>query len=63
MKLARRSAAFGTNRKGFIQPTEFIVSGRGGIVSSTYSSSPVGRLDPNDALQLTKMLAERKSGG
>lgn len=54
--------SFWDDRRDFIQPTEFVVTGKGRILSSTYSSSPVGRTDPEEALVLLKILASMKKG-
>lgn len=53
--------AWWEDRKDHIQPTEFILNQKGRVVSSTYSSSPVGRMDPEETLFLTKMLAARSA--
>ncbi|MBQ75060.1 MAG: hypothetical protein CMQ20_08550 [Gammaproteobacteria bacterium] len=44
--------SFWDEQRDFMQPTEFVVTGSGRIISSTYSSSPIGRTDPEDALTL-----------
>ena len=48
------------DRRGIIQPSEFIVSGDGKVVASSYSSGPIGRIDAADALKLIKLYASRK---
>lgn len=58
--LADTLGAFWEQERGFIQPTEFIVGRNGRILASTYSSSPVGRIDPNDALSLLKFVSSRQ---
>jgi len=35
-----------------IQPAEFILRQDGSVVSSTYSSGPIGRVEPADALKM-----------
>ena len=40
------------DRRAIIQPAEFILTGSGQVVSATYSTGPVGRLMPEDALTL-----------
>jgi len=57
--LGDKLGAFWEERRNFMQPTEFIVRKDGRIISSTYSSSPVGRTDPAEALTLLKFLASR----
>jgi hypothetical protein len=51
--------AWWEERRNHIQPTEFLITKSGRVMSSTYSSSPVGRMDPKEALLLTKILASR----
>lgn len=53
---AERIGAFWDEPGGFVQPTEFILQGRGKVVASTYSSSPVGRIHAQDAIAMVKML-------
>lgn len=43
----------------FIQPSEFFVTGSGKVLASTYSSSPVGRMDPEDAVTLARFIIQR----
>ena len=56
---ADRIGAWWDERRNFIQPSEFILDGRGRVLSATYSSGPVGRLGAGDALSLVKILAAR----
>ncbi|MFT6436313.1 MAG: hypothetical protein ACJAVI_004379 [Candidatus Azotimanducaceae bacterium] len=55
-ELGDKLGSFWEERRDHIQPTEFIVTGKGRILSSTYSSSPVGRVDPDEALSLMKII-------
>ncbi|MCH8257163.1 MAG: redoxin domain-containing protein [Proteobacteria bacterium] len=52
--------SFWDERRDFIQPTEFIVTSSGRVISSTYSSSPVGRTDPEEALLLLNFIVSAK---
>jgi len=52
--------AWWDERGNFIQPTEFVLNGQGRVLSSTYSSSPLGRTDPEEALVLLRFLESRK---
>lgn len=52
--------AWWEERRGHIQPAEFLLTGKGRVLSSTYSSSPVGRMDPQETLILLKFLASSK---
>jgi hypothetical protein len=52
-------------RRDHIQPSEFILRGDGKVIASTYSNSPVGRMDPAETLVLMKFLdsmAKKKQG-
>ena len=51
--------AWWEKRRGHIQPSEFILTRSGRVMSSTYSSSPIGRADPEETLTLLKFLASR----
>ena len=44
----------------FMQPSEFILNHSGRVMHSTYSSSPVGRTDPEETLVLLNYLSLRK---
>lgn len=58
--------AFWNERGGFIEPTEFLVRGDGKVLASTYSSGPVGRMDPAEVIALVQILERRrreKAGG
>ena len=56
---ADKLGAWWDSRRDFIQPSEFILRRDGRVVSATYSSGPVGRLDAGDALGLVKILKAR----
>jgi hypothetical protein len=59
-ELADKIGAWWDENRNFIQPSEFILNQKGRILSSTYSSSPVGRADPEDVLMLLQFLESRK---
>ncbi len=55
--------AWWEDRRDHIQPSEFILKGNR-VMASTYSNSPVGRMDPAETLVLLKFLdsmAKKKS--
>ena len=52
--------AWWEERRDHIQPSEFLITGKGRVLSSTYSSSPLGRMDPEETVSLLKILAARK---
>ena len=54
-----RLGAFWDERRQHIQPSEFLITRTGRVMSSTYSSSPVGRMDPQETLLFAKILASR----
>ena len=47
-------------RRDFIQPSEFVLNSQGKVMFSTYSNSPVGRMDPAETLTLIKYLNSLK---
>ncbi len=52
--------AWWEERRDHIQPSEFLLTGSGRVMTSTYSNSPVGRMDPEETLMLVKFLASRR---
>ena len=48
--------AWWEERRDHIQPSEFVLSRSGTVMFSTYSNSPVGRMDPEETLTLIKYL-------
>ena len=56
--------AWWEERRDHIQPSEFVLGPGGRVMWSTYSNSPVGRMDPEETLTLIKFLNEmrRKKG-
>ena len=52
--------AWWEERRDHIQPSEFVVSKSGRVMMSTYSNSPIGRMDPAEALTLIKFLNEQR---
>ena len=51
--------AWWEEKREFIQPSEFFITGSGKVLASTYSSSPIGRMDPEDAVTLAKFLIKK----
>lgn len=47
--------AWWEDRRDHIQPSEFILRGNR-VLASTYSNSPVGRMDPGETLSLLKFI-------
>ncbi len=56
--------AWWDERRDHIQPSEFVLSGSGKVLMSTYSNSPVGRMEPGETLSLITYLnsLREKSG-
>ena len=58
--------AWWEERRDHIQPSEFIMNGKGRVLGSAYSNVPVGRMDPKETLSLIKviknMMAQRRAG-
>jgi len=44
-----------------IQPSEFVISRSGKVIMSTYSNSPIGRMDPAEALTLIQYLNAQRA--
>ena len=61
-EMGDRFGAWWDEEREFIQPSEFFITGSGAVLASTYSSSPVGRMDPEDAVSLAKFIIGRRSG-
>ncbi len=47
--------------RNFMQPSEFVLSNSGKVMMSTYSNSPIGRMDPAEALTLIKFLNTQRA--
>jgi peroxiredoxin len=50
--MADRLGSWWEDRRSIIQPSEFIVDAAGKVRTSTYSSGPIGRMDPADVIRL-----------
>lgn len=57
---ADRIGAWWDGRRNYIQPSEFLLDGGGRVLSATYSTGPIGRLDADDVLSLVKILNARR---
>ena len=56
--------AWWDERRDHIQPSEFVLSKSGKVLMSTYSNSPVGRMDPEETLTLIRFInAQRAKSG
>ena len=48
------------DRRGIIQPSEFLLDKSGKVLLSTYSSGPLGRIEPEDIIKMVGMYERRK---
>ncbi|HAJ76680.1 MAG: hypothetical protein QGG54_03690 [Gammaproteobacteria bacterium] len=48
-------------RRDHIQPSEFLLSGSGKVMISSYSNAPIGRMNPAESLTLVKYLNEQRA--
>jgi peroxiredoxin len=55
--------AWWESTRNFVQPAEFIVGADGKVVSSTYSSGPIGRVEPADIVSLIGFYEKRRTQG
>ena len=55
-----RIGAWWEERRNHIQPSEFIIRQDGRVLSSTYSSSPVGRMDPQESLTVMQYIVQAR---
>jgi hypothetical protein len=49
--------AWWDDRRNHIQPSEFLLRQDGRVMASTYSNSPIGRMDPEETLTMIKFIA------
>lgn len=59
-EMGDRIGAWWEERRGHIQPSEFLLTRSGRVLGSMYSSSPVGRMDPEETLGLVRILAKSR---
>ena len=48
-------------RRNHIQPSEFVISKSGKVIMPTYSNSPIGRMDPTEALTFIQYLNAQRT--
>ena len=44
--------AWWEDRRGIVQPAEFVIDAGGLVVTSSYSSGPIGRIDAGDVIKM-----------
>jgi peroxiredoxin len=54
---AEAIGAWWEERRAIIQPSEFVLDAAGQVVSATYSSGPIGRVDAADVVKLINFRA------
>lgn len=59
-EIADKLGAWWEDRRGIIQPAEFLVGADGKIVTSSYSSGPLGRIEASDVVKLIQFYESRK---
>ncbi len=57
---AERIGAYWEKKRGIVQPSEFLLGPDRRVLHATYSTGPIGRIDPADALTLIRFLKARK---
>jgi peroxiredoxin len=57
---AERVGAWWEDRRGLIQPSDFILGADGNVLSATYSTGPVGRLEAADAVRFIQFQEKLK---
>ena len=50
--MADQLGSWWEDRRSIVQPSEFLVDTAGKVRTSTYSSGPIGRMDPADVIRL-----------
>jgi len=49
-------------KRNIIQPSEFVLDGSGKVISASYSTGPIGRVDAADVLKLIGFLKSQAKG-
>ena len=57
---ARTLDAWWEDRRSIIQPSEFVLDRKGRVVTSTYSSGPIGRMDAEDVVKFVTFYERRR---
>ena len=57
---ADKIGAFWEDRRGIIQPAEFVLGADNKVIVSSYSDGPLGRIDAADVVKLIKFYESRK---
>ena len=54
--------AWWEERRQIVQPSNFVLNGDGKVLSATYSSGPIGRLEAVDAVRFIEFQEKQKKG-
>ena len=55
--------AWWEDRRDIIQPSEFLLNAGHKVLFSTYSSGPLGRMNPPDVVKLVQFMEKQKQSG
>ncbi len=58
---ADRLGSWWEDRRSIIQPSEFIVGANGKVVTSSYSSGPIGRFESSDVIRMITFIEAQKA--
>lgn len=61
--IADRIGAWWEPNRNIIQPSEFLLGADNKVLSSTYSSGPIGRVEPGDVVRMINFIEARKAKG
>lgn len=59
-ELADRIGAWWEEKRGIIQPSEFLLDAEGKVMAATYSTGPIGRIAAQDAVSLIEFYESKK---
>lgn len=59
-EIADALGSFWEDRRGLIQPSEFVLNGENKVVVSSYSDGPLGRIEGVDVVKLVNFYDSRK---
>ncbi|MGE0715723.1 MAG: redoxin domain-containing protein [Alphaproteobacteria bacterium] len=58
-EIAHAVGAWWDSGRGIVQPAEFVVGPDRTVLSATYSTGPIGHIEPSDVVSLVQLLAVR----
>ena len=59
-EIADRLGSYWEDRRGIIQPSEFVVDADGVIKACSYSDGPIGWIDPRDVMKVVTFMEAQK---